>query len=147
MRVQDARHHAASKVSPAVGGRTEGEGANKLFSLVDVARLVSGKTDANTRRHVRIVMTDFSEVSESVRNLNVALQGVGHEVTDPQDRSYPQSNPVAATTHLSDARALAGPLHWATEYCLSGYHATGYPLPTHQGPAPPTQQKHNASLG
>ena len=46
MRVQDVRRHAASKVSSAVRVRTEGEGANKLFSLVDVARLVSGKTDA-----------------------------------------------------------------------------------------------------
>ena len=62
MRVQDARRHAASKVSSAVRVRTEGEGANKLFSLVDVARLVSGKTDANARRDVRVVMGDFSEV-------------------------------------------------------------------------------------
>ena len=81
MRVQDARHHAASKVSPAVGGRTEGEGANKLFSLVDVARLVSGKTVSNAQRDVQTVMADFSEISGSAPNTGQEFREEAHSVS------------------------------------------------------------------
>jgi hypothetical protein len=49
-----------------VGVRTVGEGADKLFSLVDAARLMSGKSAPDARRDVRVVMADFSEVSKSV---------------------------------------------------------------------------------
>jgi hypothetical protein len=68
-------------VKEAVGVRTVGEGADKLFSLVDAARLMSGKSARNAGKDVRIVMADFSEVSECVKNLDVASEGVCREVT------------------------------------------------------------------
>ena len=59
----------------AVRIRTVGEGAAKLFSLVDVARLVSGKTARHAIRDVEIVMENFSEVSHGVGHFQFEGQG------------------------------------------------------------------------
>ena len=64
-------------VKEAVRIRTVGEGAGKLFSLVDVARLVSGKTATNAWRDVCAVMEEFTEVSHAYRKLPLASCGLG----------------------------------------------------------------------
>lgn len=51
---------ALLQVEEAVRDRTVGEGAAKLLSLVDVARLVSGKTASNAGRDAEAVLTVFS---------------------------------------------------------------------------------------
>ena len=53
-------------VASGVRVRTIGEGADKLFPLVDVARLVSGKRAANARRDVGEVIHKFDTVGHGV---------------------------------------------------------------------------------
>ena len=70
-------------VQEAVRVRTMGEGADKKFSLVDVARLVSGKSTSNALRDVRVVLEQFEEVTHDVSNLQ--FPGVGQRPTPVGD--------------------------------------------------------------
>jgi len=62
-------------IEEAVRIRTSGEGVDKVFSLVDVASLVSGKTAQNAWRDVRRVLDEFDEVSHAVRNFQFDGRG------------------------------------------------------------------------
>ena len=70
-------------VEEAVRVRNIGEGADKRFSLVDVARLVSGKAAKNALRDVRVVMEEFSEVTHGVSNFQ--FEGPGQRKTPVGD--------------------------------------------------------------
>jgi hypothetical protein len=66
-------------VEEAVRVRTTGEGADKKFSLVDVARLVSGKSSRHAWEDVQAVMANYSEVSDAVGNFQ--FPGAGQRLT------------------------------------------------------------------
>jgi hypothetical protein len=62
-------------VSSAVPVRTVGSGRDKKYSLVDVARLVSGKDASNAWRDVRAVQETHNEVSRGIANFKFTGQG------------------------------------------------------------------------
>ena len=72
---------ALLQVDEAVLVRTIGQGATKLFSLVDVARLVSGKTASNAQRDVQTVLADFSEIVASPTAAGQEFRGQPREVS------------------------------------------------------------------
>ena len=83
-RAAEAAHLCALLgVKEAVRVRTVGEGAEKRFSLVDVARLVSAKTAQNALRDVRLVMGEFSSVAQLVSNFQ--FEGAGQRETPVGD--------------------------------------------------------------